>query len=189
VCWLPVRQLPKYRQLPTRRHTARRAWLRISDSDICHSSERLDRIAIPFDEEEPRVLALKALFRYFSFLFHGLLALFLLAISGLTLATGAANLHLGMLPWTGSTLVYVLFLGSLAGLVSLVMAFRRTWTWLFFVWALAVFVLLVKGYVFTGYHFATGEAKTAGYLILGSFIALIGAWTAMGSGPRRKARY
>jgi len=50
------------------------------------------------------VVALKALVRYFSYVFNGLLALFLLAVSGLALASGAANLHLGMLPWSGAML-------------------------------------------------------------------------------------
>ena len=47
--------------------------------------------------------ALKALIRYLTYLFHGLLALFLLAVSGLSLATGQTNLRMGVLPWTGPT--------------------------------------------------------------------------------------
>lgn len=133
--------------------------------------------------------ALKALLRYFSYLFHGLLALLLLAISGLTLASGATNLHLGMLPWTGSTLIYVVFFGSLAGLISVILAIRGRWRWLFFLWSLAVTVLLVKGYVFSGYHFAPGEARKALYLILASLIALLGAWAAMWRRTERKRRY
>jgi len=125
------------------------------------------------------VAALKALIRYFSYLFHGLLALFLLAVSGLALVSGVQNLHLGMLPWTGSTLIYVVFFGSLYGLVSVVLAIRGSWQALFFLWSLAVAVLLVRGYVFTGYHFSPGEAAKAVYLMLASVIALIGAWWAM----------
>jgi len=135
------------------------------------------------------VAALKTLIRYFSYLFHVLLALFLLAISGLALATGAQSLHLGMLPWTGSTLTYVVFFGSLFGLISVVLAIRGTWRVLFFLWSLAVVVLMVKGYVFTGYHFSTGEAPKAGYLMLASVIALVGAWWAMWAKAERRARY
>ncbi len=133
--------------------------------------------------------ALKALIRYLSYLFHGLLALFLLAISGLTLASGANSLHLGMLPWTGSTLTYVVFFGSLGGLIAVVLALRGTWRWLFFLWSLAVTILMVKGYIFSGYHFAPGEARKAGYLILASLIAPMGAWPAMGRRAERKGRY
>jgi hypothetical protein len=135
------------------------------------------------------VAAFKALIRYFSYLFHGLLALFLLAISGLALTTGGHTLHLGMLPWTGSTLTYVVFFGSLFGLVSVILAIRGTLPVLFFLWSLAVLVLMVKGYVLTGYRFSSGEARTAGYLMLCSVIALLGAWWSMWVKSKRRPRY
>jgi len=135
------------------------------------------------------VVALKALVRYFSYVFNGLLALFLLAVSGLALASGAANLHLGMLPWSGATLTYILLFGAVLGLIALVLALRGTLAWLLFLWTLAVTVLLVKGYVFSGYHFAPGEAKRAGYLILASVIGVIGAWWAIRPAAGRKDRY
>jgi hypothetical protein len=135
------------------------------------------------------VVALKALVRYFSYVFNGLLALFLLAVSGLALASGAANLHLGMLPWSGTTLIYILLCGAVFGLIALVLAMRGTLAWLFFLWTLAVTVLLVKGYLFTGYHFAPGEATRAGYLTLASVIGMIGAWWATRAAGGRKDRY
>jgi hypothetical protein len=48
-------------------------------------------------------------------------------------------------------------------------------------------VLLLKGYIFSGYRFIPGEYHTAMYLIVGSVIALMGAWVQMGrkSGARR----
>ena len=133
--------------------------------------------------------ALKALVRYFSYLFGALLALFLLAISGLALASGTRNLQLGMLPWTGSTLIYVVFFSSLYGLISVVLAIRGSWRPLFFLWTLAVAALLVRGYIFTGYHFATGEAARASYLMLASVIGVIGAWWAMFPSDKRRRRY
>lgn len=132
--------------------------------------------------------ALKALVRYFSYLFHGLLALLLLAISGLTLASGD-TLHLGMLPWTGATLAKIVFCAALGGLISLVLAIRGTWSWLFFLWCLAVLVLMVKGYVFGGYHFAPGEARRAGYLMLAALISVLGGWWSMWRDTGPKARY
>ena len=132
---------------------------------------------------------LRTLLRFFSYLFHGLLTLFLLAISGLTLLSGGQSLHLGMLPWTGSTLTYVVFFGALAGLVFLLLAIRGRLRVLFFLWALAVVGLMVKGYIFTGYHFGPGEAKTAGYLVLGSLLALWGAWFQMFRKVDRPGRY
>jgi len=135
------------------------------------------------------VEAVKALMRFFSYLFHGLLALFLMAISGLALGTGAAeSLHLGMLPWSGATLTYVLFFGALAGLLITFLAMRGVLRVLFLIWSLLVVVLLVKGYVFSSYKFS-GNVSTAGYLMAASFLALIGAWIVFRNQPSRLKRY
>jgi uncharacterized membrane protein len=129
----------------------------------------------------------KALLSFLSYLFHGLLCLILLAMSSLAIAGGAQTLQLGMLPWTGSTLLYALLFGSLAGLATVILAINGKWRPLFFVWSLAVALLLLKGYIFSGYRFVPGEFRTAMYLIVGSVIALIGSWLAMGqkAGARR----
>jgi uncharacterized BrkB/YihY/UPF0761 family membrane protein len=74
----------------------------------------------------------------------------------------------------------------LAGLVTVILAIRGKWRPLFFVWSLAVTLLLVKGYIFSGYRFVPGEFRTAMYLIVGSVIALIGSWFAMSQ--KAKAR-
>jgi uncharacterized membrane protein len=124
---------------------------------------------------------------FLSYVFHGLLCLLLLAMSGLAMAAGAQTLQLGMLPWTGSTLLYVLFFGALLGLATLILAIKGRLRLLFFVWSLAVTVLLLKGYIFSGYRFVPGEFRTASYLIVGSIIALAGSWVQIGrkSGARR----
>jgi hypothetical protein len=140
-------------------------------------------------KEVSGVGVVKALLRFFSYLFHGILALFLIAVSGLTLASGTENLHLGMLPWTGSSLTLVVFFGALCGLIALVLAMRGKLRALFFVWSLGVTVLMVRGYIFSGYHFAVGEAKTACYLMIGSLFALAGAWFQMWRKVGRAARY
>jgi hypothetical protein len=130
----------------------------------------------------------KAILRFLSYLFHALLASFLFAVSALALASGANVLHLAMLPWTGPTLTYVLFCGSLLGLLTLLLALKGSLRPLFFLWSLAVTVLLVKGYFLSGYHFAVGEVRTALYLTAGSVIALLGAWFQMfrRSGGKRR---
>ncbi|MBZ5622290.1 MAG: hypothetical protein LAQ69_26700 [Acidobacteriia bacterium] len=132
---------------------------------------------------------MKVLLRFFSYLFHGILALFLVAVSGLTLASGGQSLHLGMLPWTGSTLTRVVFFGSIGGLVTLVLAIRGWLRVLFFIWSLGAVVLLVKGYIFSGYHFGAGEARMAGYLTIASLVALAGAWFQMWRTVGRTRRY
>ncbi len=122
---------------------------------------------------------IRALLRFYSYLFHGLLALLLFAISGMAIVVDAPNLHLNMLPWTGWTLLHILFFGSLFGLLTVILAMRGTWRFLFFLWSLAVAVLLSKGYVFSGYRFAPGELKTAAWLMGLAWIAVLGAWFQM----------
>jgi hypothetical protein len=114
--------------------------------------------------------------RLFSYVFHGLLALFLIAISGLALFSGSLSLHLDMLPWSGAALLYAVFFGSLCGLIALLLALAGRLRALFFVWALVVAGLLVKGFVFSNYHFAAGGVKSALALLAASLIALPGAW-------------
>ena len=133
--------------------------------------------------------AFKALIRYLSYLFQGLLALFLLGVSALALASGTQDLHLAMLPWTGHTLLYVLFFGSLFGLLTVILAARGRWPFLFFLWTLAVAVLLIKGYIFTGYHFAPGEPAKAAYLMLAAILSVLGAWWSMFVTDKRRGGY
>ena len=122
---------------------------------------------------------LKALLSFVAYVFHGLLCLILIAMSGLAIAAGAQTLNMGMLPWTGSTLLYTLFFGAILGLGTVLLAIKGTWRPLFFMWSLVVMLLLIKGYIFSGYHFGPGEFHTAVYLIVGSMIALLGAWLRM----------
>jgi hypothetical protein len=124
---------------------------------------------------------------FLSYVFHGLLCLMLLVMSGLAIIAGAETLQLGMLPWTGPTLLYTVFFGALLGLVTVILAIKGTWRPLFFVWSLVVMVLLLKGYIFSGYRFIPGEYHTAMYLIVGSAMGLMGGWVQMGrkAGARR----
>ncbi|MGO9230635.1 MAG: hypothetical protein ACLQKA_15700 [Bryobacteraceae bacterium] len=124
----------------------------------------------------------KTLLRLFSYLYHGLLALFLLLVSALALGSGAAALHLDMLPWSGATLAWILLAASLFGLVALLLAIARRGAGLFFLWSLMVAAMLLKGYVFSKFRFVPGVGvHTAIHLILGSWIALAGAWFALRS--------
>jgi hypothetical protein len=122
---------------------------------------------------------LKALLSFLSYVFHSLLCLILLAMSGLAMAAGAQTLQLGMLPWTGSTLLYTVFFGALLGLVTVTLAIKGRLRPLFFVWSLVVTVLLVKGYIFSAYRFTPGEFRLVMYAIAGSAIAMMGAWAQM----------
>ena len=132
---------------------------------------------------------LKAVISWLSYLFHFLLALLLLGIAALALASGPQNLHLEMLPWSGQTLNYVLLGGSLFGLLSIALAVMGRLRFLFLLWSLVVAVLLTKGYIFSGYRFGAGESGRAVYLMAAAWVAVVGAWFQLrshsGRGPRR----
>jgi hypothetical protein len=122
------------------------------------------------------VAALRALMRVFSYLFHGLLALFLLAIALLALSSGQA-LQLDMLPWEGRTLTYWLLGAALVGLASVILAVWGKWRPLFFLWSLVVLAGIVRGFFLSHYHFAgPPEFHNALYLTGGALIAAFGAW-------------
>ena len=127
-------------------------------------------------KEAPSLQAVKAVLRFFSYLFHLVLGLFLLAVAGLALGTGPHALHLDMLPWTGETLAYVVLCGAIFGLVSLALALKGKVRALFFLWSLLVAVLLLRGYFFSGYRFSPGGIRTGLELLAGSWLALVGSW-------------
>jgi len=135
------------------------------------------------------VEAVKTLLRLFSYVFHGLLALFLIAVSGFALVSGTPSLQMGMLPWTGMTLAEVVLGAALFGLLTVVLAVLARWRVLFFLWSLAVVVLLIRGYIFSGYHFEHGGVSTAAWLTVGSLVALLGAWFQLFRKLRRDIRY
>jgi hypothetical protein len=131
--------------------------------------------------------AVKTLLRAFSYVYHGLLALFLLLVSALALGSGAASLRLDMLPWSGGTLAWILLGASLFGLIALLLAVSGSVAAPFFLWNLVVAAMLLKGYVFSSFRFAAGAGvPTATCLLLGSWLALLGAWFALGSKATNK---
>lgn len=121
-----------------------------------------------------------AILRFLSYLYHGLLSLVLLALGTvLTVANAGNSVRLEMLPWTGSTAVWAVLLGGIFGLLTVILAIKGMLRPLFFLWALLVTIFLVKGYFLSGYHFTPSEFKTVAYTVVGSFIALIGAFSQM----------
>jgi hypothetical protein len=131
------------------------------------------------------VAALKVLMRLFSYLFHGLLALFLLAVSAVALSSGQP-LHFEVLPWQGRELTLWVLLGALLGLISVILAIRRVWRPLFFLWSLIVLLMMARGFFFSGYYFAgRDEFLRALYLTAAALIAVFGAWFQLRRRPAR----
>lgn len=120
---------------------------------------------------------LKGLLRIFSYLYHLLFGLFLLIVGSISLFSSNLTLKLEMLPWEDPKLTYLLFWGSLAGLLSLLLAVRGRLRWLFSFWATLVFVMMAYGFFFTRYSF--GSLGSFGNAVLLTFVALlaaIGSW-------------
>ena len=124
---------------------------------------------------------IKALLRAFSYIFEGLLALFICGISVIAVSSDAP-LHLDFLPWTGLSLAKWLFALGLCGLLALALAVTGKTRILFFLWAATVFVLLVRGFFLTSYRFSGPIAfKPAVWLTLAALVGALGAL----SGPRK----
>jgi hypothetical protein len=125
-----------------------------------------------------RVVA--ALLRFFGYLYHGIFAL-LMVLFGLVVAVsgGSEAIRLDVVPWTGTTLMFVFLLGGIFGLLTVFLAIRGAARPLFFLWALLVTIFLVRGYFFGTHHFTPEEFTNVLYLTIGSIIALLGAFAQM----------
>ncbi len=136
-----------------------------------------------------RVIGL--IMRFISFVFHLVLTLFMMGVAAVAWLSGNGSVRLGMLPWTGTTLNYVLFFGGLLGLALTVLAFFRTLPFLFVLWNLAVVVMLVRGYFFSSFSFGLGGGSVsfALYLIAAAAAALVGSLTLLFGSPRNALRY
>ncbi len=132
--------------------------------------------------------ALKALISWLSYLFHFLLALLLIGVAAFAIASGPRSLHLGMLPWGAPSLDYILLGGGLFALLSIALALTGRMRFLFLLWCLAVALLLTKGYIFSGYRFASGELRHAEYLIAAAWFTVVGAWFQLRRKPSRGPR-
>lgn len=132
---------------------------------------------------------LRALLQIYSYVFHLMLGLFLLATSGLALFGAGQTLKLEVLPWAGDTLARVVFWSSLAGLTTLVLAVAGRLRFLFFFWTLIVLTLLVRGFFFSAYDFrGPVEFTTAMYLTLAALVAALGGFFQIRKREKRRKR-
>jgi hypothetical protein len=118
---------------------------------------------------------IKALLRVYSYVFGGLLALFVFAISAMALANRTPP-NFAFLPWSGPTLTYWLLGLALFGLLTLLLAMGGKMRVLFFLWNLAVVVLLFKGLFVSFYAFSGPISfQVAVRLTAGSLLATLGS--------------
>jgi len=130
-----------------------------------------------------------ALLRIYSYLYHTALALLLLGISLVAIASRSHSLQLGMLPWKGRELTYWLLGISLAGLLSILLALMRKVRFLFLLYSIAIFVMMLRGYFLGGYAFSgKDEFRFAVLLTLGALLAIFGAWSRFRASSRKDGR-
>jgi peptidoglycan/LPS O-acetylase OafA/YrhL len=113
--------------------------------------------------------------RIFSYIFHLLLGVALVALGFVAWSGGRHTLQIPILPWTGRALTMWVFFGGLAGILITLMAIRRKLRFLFLLWSLAVVVLLVRGYFFSSYHFRPGGFLPALAFVAAAILALAGS--------------
>lgn len=124
---------------------------------------------------------LDKILRLYSYLFHGVLTLFLLAVSLVAFLSNTHNLQFRMLPWEGRTLTYVTLGAGLAGLFSILLAWRRGIRAPFAIYALAVFVMVFRGlFFYAGFWFRDTEQFYWGSAfclgLFGAFLASLAGW-------------
>ena len=119
---------------------------------------------------------IKALLRVYSYVFGGLLALFVFAISSMALAN-ATPPNFAFLPWSGGSLTYWLLGLALFGLLTLLLAMGGKVRSLFFLWNLGVFVLLFRGLFLSFYSFSGPVSfQVAVRLTVGALLAALGSF-------------
>ncbi len=125
--------------------------------------------------------------RVYSYLYHLILCLFLLGMSVIAMRS-TGRLKLDALPWTGDDLVQWMLWGSLAGILSIILAVTGIFRYLFPVWALVVLVMLIRGYLLQPYTFAGKDPfyQTL-WLIGGALLAFLASMTLFRSKRKRRA--
>jgi hypothetical protein len=132
------------------------------------------------------VFSVGFIMRVFSYLYNAVLAFFLLGVSSLAWGTGLHNLNIGILPWQKEALTYWAFaLGVVAVATTLASIFGKA-RMVYLLWNLLVLVLLVKGFMFSRFTFTSKSQVTlAIWLVVGTFLASVGAWFAWRTKPAR----
>jgi len=126
------------------------------------------------------------LLRIYSYLYHLLLALFLLGLSLVAIFSNSHTLNLGMLPWKGSALTWWLFGAGLLGVISVLLALSGRLRFLFLLYVLGVFGMMLRGYFAGAYAFSgKDEFRMVVWLTAGALLAIFGAWSQFRKKRRR----
>jgi len=100
----------------------------------------------------------------------------------------SSTLNLEMLPWSGSDLVSWLLWGSLAGILSIILAITGIFRFLFPIWALAVLVIMIRGFLLKPYTFeGKPDFVSVLWLIGGACLAFLASLTLLRARRSRRA--
>ena len=125
--------------------------------------------------------------RVYSYLYHLVLCLFLLGLAVVAM-NSSSTLSLEMLPWSGSDLVSWLLWGSLAGILSIILAITGTFRFLFAIWALTVLIMMVRGFLLKPYTFeGKPDFVSVLWLMGGALLAFLASLTLFRARRSRRA--
>ena len=125
------------------------------------------------------VRAVSRILRIFSYVFEILLSLFMLALG--IVGGDQLDLH-GLLPWGPPSLARWLIILSLIGIACTVLAITGWFRYIYPLWALAVVVMLFRGFIFSQYSFDQGGLFTftqSVWLFVLALLAFIGSLTVL----------
>lgn len=111
-------------------------------------------------------------------MYETFLCLLAIGVSIVSLTVGAPDpVHVDWLPWSAHALPAWLIALGILGLIFVFMAIIGRLRILLFLFAAAVFALLAKGFFFTTNSFESpAGGRNALLLVVGAFVALVGAW-------------
>jgi hypothetical protein len=112
------------------------------------------------------------------YLFHLGLGVLLVGMAVIFLAGPEATFTLGILPWQGQTLAWILLAAGLVAIAAVYLALRRARSLLLLIWSLAVLGVLVYGCFLSRFYFGREGASTALLLVAGATVAAVGSWLA-----------
>jgi hypothetical protein len=117
------------------------------------------------------------LLRVFAYLFETGLCVFLIGVASFA----GGNLKLGMLPWEGVTLAQAALGLGIVGLLCIILAITGFIRWLFPIFALAVLVMMFRGFFLSSYSFADdAQFKFAIWLTAGALVSFLGSLSLFG---------
>jgi hypothetical protein len=131
---------------------------------------------------------LRILVEIYSFLFHGLLSLFLLGIALVVYISGSTTFAIDFLPWEGPPLVRILLLANLIGLAVIVLAAVGKFRLLYPLWAVVVLYYAANGVFVLKTYSGPDEFQWALLFLLGAFLALLGSLSQARRSFQRKSR-